>query len=139
MIEGDPIKNDARRSKQERRVGKGARCAQCGIGNFETLRPVKASLIESHHVVGRANDSDLVVPLCKNCHALATEKLAQVGASMNPPNTVLHKLVEVLKALGAFFTDLGGKCIEWSAEVARLITGLNNQHPTWVEMPEAQS
>jgi len=138
-MEKNPVKTDARRAKRERRFGKDARCAHCGTGSLECLIPVKASLVEGHHAVGRANDPDLEIPLCRNCHALATERQMQADVSLTPPKTVLHKIVEVLKSLGAFFGQLTEKCFEWAQQLAQFIAALDARYPTWTQLPEAQS
>ena len=138
MMEKDPIKNDARKAKREMRLGKDAKCAWCGISNLESLTLEKRSLIENHHVVGRANDADLVIPLCRNCHGVATEKSRQTGVSMKKPETVLHKTINVLRALGAFFSHLAQKCCEWASELSAFILALDKKHPDWAVIPEAQ-
>ncbi len=46
------------------------------------LRPVTRRFLEAHHVLGLANDPDLTLALCFNCHALITEWLHQAGVSM---------------------------------------------------------
>lgn len=144
-MEENAIQHTARRAKQQRRVGKDAACLFCGFAEPEGLRRVPISklnreacrIIQQHHVVGRANDPELTIPLCLNHHSLATEQLWRVGASMRPAGTLLDKLTAILKALGAFFKQLGERLIKWASELAAFVQALDVKYPAWREMPEA--
>lgn len=137
MKEHDPIRNDARRANRQRRLGDDACCLNCGEAQMVTLVPTAKSLLEAHHVVGKANDAELTVPLCRNCHAKLTESLRETGASMAPPKTLLDRLVAVLRALAAFFRMLGEKCSEWAEKLAAFIRALDRHCAEWRTMPEA--
>ena len=144
-MEENAIQNATRRAKQKRRLGKDAECALCGFAEPEGLRRVPLSklnrearrIIEQHHVVGRANDPELTIPLCLICHAKATEQLRSVGASMRPSRTFLEKLIAILKALGAFLKELGERFVRWANELAACVQALDAKYPAWREMPEA--
>ena len=62
----------------------------------------------------RANDGDFTVPLCRNCHAEVTEGYRDAAVSANRPPLRLHKLVAVLRSLGAFLIALGQKCASFA-------------------------
>lgn len=144
-MQQNAIQHAARRAKQQRRVGKDASCALCGYAEPEALRraPISKldrkarSIIERHHVVGRNHDQTLTIPLCRNCHAQATEQLRQKGVSMKQPNTTLERLISILKALAAFFEMLGDACFRWAEALVRFVAGLDAEYPAWREMPEA--
>jgi hypothetical protein len=94
--------------------------------------------LEAHHVVGKANDASLTIPLCRNCHAKLTEELQRLGASMDHPPTLLDRVVAILRSLAAFFRTLAEKLSEWAEAVVRFIAALDDKDPTWRDMPEAQ-
>jgi hypothetical protein len=81
VTDQNPIKTDARRRRrQERFENRSPKCILCGCPDLEALTQVshrwlKVHGIELHHVVAEVRDSDLVVPLCLNCHRTATEGL----------------------------------------------------------------
>src|SRR5271169_2802071 len=89
VIDTNPIKTDVRlRNRQDRFDYANPICVLCGYPDIEALTAVKLNwlkancsgvpirLTELHHVVGEKHDSDLVVPLCFNCHHTVTEGLA---------------------------------------------------------------
>jgi hypothetical protein len=135
--EHDPIRNDARRIARQSKLGTEAACVHCGEAQWETLIPTPKSLLEAHHVVGHANDAELTVPLCRNCHAKLTEQLRQNGTSMGKPQTLLDRIVAILRGLAAFFRTLADKLSGWAEAVLRFIDGLDRIAPEWREMPEA--
>jgi hypothetical protein len=138
-MEHDPIANDVRRAKRGRRLGPSAACAKCGLSDPEALVTAGRTLLELHHVVGHATDEALTVPLCRNCHAVETEGLRNVGASMAQPATLLHRIVNVLRALGEFLSSVGRKLLAWAEHLAGYIGALDTRHPSWRDMPEAQA
>ena len=101
-MEQDPIGNDARHTRRERRVGANATCLLCGYAKPEALFHVPGTLLEEHHVGGRANDPRLTVSLCRNCHAEVTEDYKKHGVSMHTPGSVLEQVIASLQGLGAF-------------------------------------
>jgi hypothetical protein len=137
MSEFDPINNDARRTTRAQKLGADAVCVRCGEPQWETLIPGNRSLLEAHHLVGKANDADLTVPLCRNCHAILTEKLRQVGASMNNPLTLLDRIVAILRCIGAFLGSIGNKFLQWADQLTRFMAALDRNVAHWRTMPEA--
>ena len=137
-MDTNPIQTAARHAQAKRRLGPDAVCVQCGMANLSALTPTPKSLLEAHHVVGRAHEPALTVPLCRNCHAILTEQLRRVGASMRPAATVLDRLVAMLRALGAFFQQLGSHVAQWAETLAALLPALTAAYPSWRTLPEAQ-
>ena len=127
----DCIANEARRAKRERLLGEDPACVYCGLKNIDALFPMARSILEAHHIVGRANDNVLTVPACRNCHAELTEGYRDAGVPLNHPPTLLHKIAAVLLAIGAMLQALGAKCAEWGAELLRWIERLDASLPGW--------
>lgn len=119
----NPIKNELRKQRRTEKLGENAACARCGITTPEALIMVGHSLLEAHHVVGKAHDCDLTVPLCRNCHAEVTEGARDAGASMRPAGSIWERVVMMLRALGSFFLCLGQHLIQWAGELAEAIEG----------------
>lgn len=119
MTEQDPIGNDARRAKRDRRLGPHKICVLCGYASLEGLRSVPGHLLEAHHVVGRANDAGLTVLLCRNCHAEITEENQAHGVSMAPPVSTPARVVASLTALAIFLPALGRFCARLAEELQR--------------------
>lgn len=133
----DPIARETRRAKRERLHGDNPACVICGLGTLDSLLAVHRSVLEAHHIVGRANDDELTVSLCRNCHAELTEGYRDAGVPLNRPATVLHKLVAVFRALAAMFAALAQKCAAWAEALRRLIERLDSSLPEWRTFEEA--
>ena len=116
-MQPNPMQNDARRARREQELGPDAVCVLCGESDPHALLSVKRSLIEQHHVLNRANESAITVPLCRNCHAKVTERLRAAGVPNQPPPTFLERLVAILRALGVFFRDLAEACIKYADQL----------------------
>jgi hypothetical protein len=54
-VEDNPLKSEQRRLRGEERVGRGGYCILCGEPDLKGLIPVKRTLLEKHHVVGKAH------------------------------------------------------------------------------------
>src|SRR5688500_19247853 len=123
-MDRDPIKTAAREARRARTLGEGATCLRCGMTNLAALVEGAANLLEDHHVVGRRHDAGLTIPLCRNCHAILTEDNRCSGADMRQQPSLLERIVNVLRALGAFFNDLAQRFFSWAERLARFIAGL---------------
>jgi hypothetical protein len=135
----DQLAAETRRAKRERVLGDDAACVLCGLGTLASLVLVNRNVLEAHHIVGRANDGALTAPLCRNCHAEITEGYRDSGVSLNRPPTLLHKLVAVLRAVGAMLIALGQKCAEWAEALFRLVQRLDTELPDWRALDEASA
>jgi hypothetical protein len=137
-MEANPIHNDARKARRSRLLGPDAACARCGLTNQEFLIPTKRSILEAHHVVGNAHDDALVAPLCRNCHAVLTERQRDAGVDFRPQPTVLHRIAAALTSLAVFLIDLGATCRAWASQLAALANGLDAAFPEWRALGVAQ-
>lgn len=127
----DPIAAAARRAKREQRLGNDPACVLCGFTNIDALIPLGRNILEAHHIVGRANDDELTVPVCSNCHRVLTAGYLDAGVSLHRPPTLLHKLVAILRALGVMLLAIGNTCVEWADQLIALIARLDEKLPTW--------
>ncbi|HEV8063543.1 MAG TPA: hypothetical protein VGP46_01870 [Acidimicrobiales bacterium] len=73
MSTPNPAGNDRRRRTRQSKLGPSAACAICGLSNTEAL------LLHRHHVGLEGNDPVVVCVLCLNHHAIAQERLRQIG------------------------------------------------------------
>ena len=121
MTDQNPIKTDARRRKRQERFGNpNPKCVLCGCPDLEALTPVSPSWfkqhgIELHHLVAEARDSELMVPLCLNCHRTATEGLAQAGIDMDCETDPREHVASMLEALAVFFELVIEALRRWAA------------------------
>ena len=105
-MERDPIKNDRRGARRERRLGEDAACILCGYRTPAGLRRVDRAFLEEHHLLGRVHDNALTAPLCLNCHAEVTEDQRlhgvdlESGAQLTPEQQVQAALLSLGPLLG---------------------------------------
>lgn len=137
-MDPNPIRNDARKAQRGRSLGAHAACALCGYANPEALIRVRRSLLEHHHVCAKANDPELTVVLCRNCHAEVTEGQRVAGVRFGAPATVLHQFTAALASLAVFVWALGGRFADWATAFTAFIARLDQELPSWRSWPEAQ-
>lgn len=128
----------ARRARLEVLYG-GKACARCGASDVELLEGY--SRIDLHHVAGRGNDPDLVVYLCRNCHAEAHAHLKETGAvDLSPPpeRNLLEVVATVLVALGTTLVDFGQQLLVYGERLLALIGPLDEHHAGWRGLAEAR-
>jgi hypothetical protein len=128
MMDRSPIKTAGRENRCRERIG-GCMpvCVMCGYTNafsmsgvtmeWLTERGVPPSLLQLHHVDGRAHDPELVVPLCPNCHREVTEGLYQSGVSMRAAPSLNIRQASRLEALAVFFEHLVPAVRRWAEEL----------------------
>jgi hypothetical protein len=140
-MERDPIGNDARRSRARRRLGPDPVCTLCGQHDTATLVSAPRSLIEEHHVFGRALHPTLTVPLCRNCHAKCSASQMAQGIELRevPDRTVPELLVDVLLQLGAFVIALGEWLISLAERTDTFVAAMDRNGFTWRELAEARA
>lgn len=123
-----PIRTARREALREERLGKDAFCLLCGYGCLEALTQVTRGwlesscvsadrierLLEGHHVVGEAHDSNLLITLCLNCHREVTEGLAHEGVCMHPEKNVLKLVAPMLRASAVLFESLAKSFRKWA-------------------------
>lgn len=131
MIDPDPIDAAQRSARRTRAVPTDKVCAVCG----EQRRP----LLEKHHPPGRANDAQLTVWLCLNCHT--AESLLQRGVGIDlaedPDRTMPERLVSVLRGIAQFLERLALTLCSWADALAAFLTELDRLWPEWRTRPTA--
>ena len=117
-MEKDPIKNDRRAVRRERRQGEGTRCALCSYAGPAPLRRVDPSVfarhLEKHHLVGVKIDRVLVCWLCPTCHDEVTEDQRLHGVDLNPDpaRPTAEEVRDDLLSLGPLLVRIGNKLID---------------------------
>lgn len=119
--ETDPLGKALRKGRRQRRLGENPACVFCGETSPEALRRVKRKILERHHVAGIANDPQLTVVLCRNCHAKLTEGQLDHGLALDHDQDrgTLERLEQVLRGLALFFSELSIRLVGWADELAR--------------------
>lgn len=133
------IAGEIARRKRVEILLEGKACVRCGETNAEMLGSYTKT--DLHHVVGRANEPDLVVCLCKSCHAYAHAQLKEIGIvdlSPKPERNLLEVVALILSALGKTLQDWGERFAEYAERLAALIEQLDERDPSWRQIPEAQ-
>lgn len=123
-----PIRAAAReRKRRDRFNSQHPCCLLCGATVLVNLVPVTlkwlkkkgipSGLLEAHHIVGNVHDPKLTVPLCRNCHALATEDLLRAGVSMKPATDRAILTLMRLEASATFLERFALSMREWIKEL----------------------
>ena len=142
VIDRDPESTCVRTAQAELRVGVSVACAFCGIRELAALQEVKnlklkkavRRVLEEHHVLGRALDSQLKIFLCRNHHAIAHEALRRAGVPMIPQENVLDRMTGSLWGLSAFQHDLQKALERYAAELNELRVFLDDTYPGWRDL-----
>jgi hypothetical protein len=119
----NPKRTARREAKQQRRVPPDAVCAGCGKG--------APYLMEQHHVMGRAHEPDLTAPLCKNCHAEATQGQLQEEVPLSATDNILDRVAAIFDALAAFFRFLADSFNRLAGQVREFVGNLDGKYPEW--------
>jgi len=137
----DPIQNEVRRRKRARPLPPDAACALCGETDPTVLLKTTArrstrKLLQAHHPLGEANDQEVEVVVCCNCHAKATAAQQDVGAlPAGRAPTCLERLALAMRSLAAFFRQLADSFQRWADEVAGVVRSLDEHLPPWRGLP----
>lgn len=110
----------------------------CGCTTPEALTLVDRTIIERHHVAGRAHDGALTVPVCRNCHRVLTEGQRRAGVDFAPQPTMPERLAAAFLSLGAFLCQLGEAVQAWARWVLGFLAGLDGYAPGWREQEWAR-
>jgi hypothetical protein len=140
MADPSPIRGDARRARDRRRVPPDAACSFCGELNPAILREGETGVLQNHHLGGRANDADLEVVLCLNHHHLNTLGQGSAGVELrrDPARSMPERLESVLRGLAVFFELLARQLMGWADGLGALVAALDGNCPAWRALPEAQ-
>ena len=137
----DPIQNEVRRKRRARRLPPDAACVLCGESDPAVLRMESVprstlKLLQVHHPLGEANDQEVEVVVCCNCHAKATAAQQDVGAlPAGRAPTCLERLVLAMRSLAAFFRQLADSFQRWADQVLAVVRSLDEHLPTWRSLP----
>jgi len=132
----DPARTAARRATRERRLGTDPACALCGTRDIDTLT---RSRIEEHHLMGRALDAELTVPLCLNCHAIVSTRQSDADVLAKPtPDNLLERLVRMLRSTAAFFETFTDWLARFADQLAVLVDQLDSHCHGWRDLPGAK-
>jgi len=136
----DPLGNRVRQEQRARQLPPEAACVYCGQDNPEVLRRAKRTVLNRHEPGGKANDPDLSVTLCLNCHELNTLRQAGFGVDLrrDPTRTMPEKLESVLRGLAAFFALLVDALMSWADKVSAFVEDLDANCDEWRDMGTAQ-
>lgn len=108
----DPDAERARLIRQNRRALRlgvpVSGCMACPCTSVEALLGVpwralpewmQRRIIELHHLEGKAIDPDWIVPLCRNCHAIATERRRDLPPEILRPRTERERMAADLQGV----------------------------------------
>jgi len=98
------------------------------------------SLIDGDHVSGDANDLDLVIPLCKNHHAIRSARQHDQGVDLfhDDDRSVLAYQAAALQSEAAFHCDYADAQERRATQLLTLEEALDRNFPTWRDLPEAK-
>ena len=115
-----------RLAKLQAKPGEQPICLSCGCSEPMLLRPITKKFFkkhrrffEEHHVFGWMLDSDTILALCFNCHALVTEGLRQAGVEMKRETNLLKFAEVILRAMSVHLRFLSDACWKFSNLLGR--------------------
>jgi hypothetical protein len=133
----DIVGDTVRAARRERRFGKNPVCILCGRENPEALTEVNRTLLEKHHIAGRATDESLIVIVCLCCHRVLTEGQLLEALDFQGGTNLLESLVNVLRGLATFFTQLAEHCRSRADRLVELILRFDREYPGLRDLLEA--
>lgn len=136
--EPDPISNDRRRARRRHLFPPGTACGLCGETAPEALVEGGRDAIEAHHVSGETNDPGLMVALCRNCHAVVTERARDAEIDLrHRERDVLERQAGASLSDAVFLRALADAMEQRAAQLTALRDGLDRRYPKWHSLPEA--
>ncbi len=114
-------------SKRQRLGSPAPVCLSCGCRDIETLLAAPVAnlaswFLERNHLAKHA--SDLRVPLCRNCHAILTDRQEDWDRRLRYPKTPLERLAALLQGLVDWLVQLAGKMTELAARLQEWVRWL---------------
>ncbi len=95
----NPARSARRKTELSEKLGSENRvCFYCGCTELVALRRVSRKLLEEHHFLGRNDDPDSTIWLCRNCHALAHENLLDAGVDLQATADPIQRIARTLRA-----------------------------------------
>jgi len=119
----NPKKTAVREARRQRRFPPDAVCATCPESALVAL--------EMHHPMGAAHEPNLTVPLCKNCHAKATEDQLREAVPLSATDSLLDRVAAIFGALAAFFRFLADAFNRLQSQVKEFAGKLDEKLPEW--------
>lgn len=117
-------------------MGEDAVCARCGERDPVAFNEVRVRFLDAHHVCGRKQEPELTILLCASCHRKLGLLLTELGLDATEPETLLHRIRNILLGLSTFFGDLADQLGHWAQELHELILQLDEMVPEWRETLE---
>lgn len=135
----DPIGDAARQTRRRRKVPPGTVCVLCGEQDPDCLREVDKTILEEHHVAGVGNLPGLTVWVCPTCHRKLHVAMQDAGIDLAHPEErlVVKIVVLILLVLAVLLRALADTCEWFGHKLGDFIDGLDRDHPSWTQMPEA--
>lgn len=145
-MDRDPVQTAVRSAKRDQRLGLDTDCSWCGVQNLEIRKSVPKlsrlgqfilkSLLERHHVCGKANDSDLTIILCPTCHARANESLLRADVSLEAPKHILDRMIRRHMGMAAFHRDAAEAEDREAEDLDRFRDSLDREYSDWRKRTE---
>jgi len=131
------VGREMRAEQRARLLGENAACVVCGERDTAGLKKASRSLVEFHHLAGRANDPELGIHLCLTHHAILTERMRDAGVHLghDEERVFLERLRETLIGNGLALIVLGEALLDRAKDLDFEITRLDRQQQGWREPP----
>jgi hypothetical protein len=133
----DPLGPGRRRHYRRQKLGPNLRCIGCGTSDPTLLIQAKRTLFEQHHPLGEAHVPELVVTVCRNCHALFSAGQVDDDVPLEPQPTVLERIVAIFEALVSFLRVLADILAVWIERGRKVVGGLDTDYAGWRAKPWA--
>lgn len=135
----DPIGKAARKTRRRQRVPEGTVCLLCGQQDLDLLYETNRSIFEAHHIAGFGYLPEDTVFLCCNCHHKVHIALTDEGVDLTHPEkrTVLKVIQALLAGCAVLFRKLADTFLWLARLLGEFIDSLDDELPSWRELPEA--
>jgi len=131
-FENNTVGAAARRASRDRRLGPNPVCTLCTVSDPDALTRVKRSLLQAHHLAGRANDRSATVLLCMNCHAAQSAGQRDAGVfDKEQCGPILTRVINALRSLAVFAEKLPGLISRLADLLEQLMFMLDAHCPQW--------
>jgi hypothetical protein len=132
-MDRDPIRSQMRRARKRRLLPPDAACVDCGEHNPEALIRINRSVLEGDHALGEAIAPEVVLPRCRNCHAVksARERCAGVELERERLTDPLRRAIAWLTAVALCFEQLAKSALDLAEQLRRLLAFLDARLSDW--------
>lgn len=136
MSRSDPVGKARREQRRRERLGEHPVCVLCDVDDPQALVATDPRQIEEDHVFGRQRDPGTTVPLCRNHHAILTEKRRDAGIPMQPGPNPLEEFAIKRRSLSLLFDQLSEALAEDADALWELVERLDRECPEWRDVAE---